>query len=157
MNKKIIALLITIALSTVCNGQEIEMKKVFGSYKFALEGEKISMRKIVDLMEPNYKAAALMKKAHKNRLLGGIIGGAGSALVGWNLGIAASKNGNPNWVMAGLGAGLIVVSIPIHTNANKNAKKAVEMYNSSLDASASFNPEFKVLANRNGIGLGIRF
>ena len=59
MNKKIIALLITIALSTVCNGQEIEMKKVFGSYKFALEGEKISMRKIVDLMEPNYKEEIL--------------------------------------------------------------------------------------------------
>jgi hypothetical protein len=26
-----------------------------------------------------------------------------------------------------------------------------------LDASTSFNPEFKVLANGNGIGLGIRF
>tara|TARA_B110000977_G_C11034475_1_gene476512 strand:+ start:1585 stop:1797 length:213 start_codon:yes stop_codon:yes gene_type:complete len=67
--------------------------------------------------------------------------------------------GNANWTLAGIGTGLVIIGIPISSGVNRDAKKAIELYNSSSSSTSykQFKPEFKILANGNGIGIGIHF
>lgn len=55
--------------------------------------------------------------------------------------------------------GFFAIGISFTIGANKKAKQAVELYNSSLNVTLShkFKPEFKVMANKNGVGLSMSF
>jgi len=60
--------------------------------------------------------------------------------------------------MAGIGAGLIVVSIPISQSFNKKAKQAVDTYNGGLQTSSFWDKnELKLTMTGNGIGLTLNF
>ena len=60
--------------------------------------------------------------------------------------------------MAGIGVGLIVVSIPISKSFNKKAKQAVEIYNGGLQTSSFwYKNELKLSMTGNGIGLTLNF
>ncbi len=160
-NMKRIILILSIALAAVisCNAQKIEMKKVFGGgYQYKQNDKRVTMNNLVKAMENNPTAYTLMKKAQSNTMLAAVTGGLGGALIGFPIGTAIA-GGKANWTLAGIGAGLAAISIPISAKANKNARKAVELYNNSLDATA-YKPsktEFSIVANNNGIGLAITF
>ena len=158
MKTIILTLVLAYTMIPVCNAQKIEMKKVLGSYQFTQNGKKISYSSLVKLMESNSEAHNLMKKSKSNNTIASILGGAGGALIGFPLGTAAG-GGNANWTLAGIGAGLVALGSPISSSANRNGKKAVELYNSSLNSSSyyQFKPEFKIIANGNGIGLTLNF
>lgn len=150
--------MLALAAMTICNAQKIETKKVFGGYKYTLEGKNMTMNNLVNVMKSNPEALKLIKKARSNNVIASILGGAGGALIGFPLG-AAVAGGEANWTLVGIGAGLVAVSIPISTGVNKTTKKAVELYNSSLTSTSyyQFKPEFKIVANENGIGLSMNF
>ncbi len=69
------------------------------------------MLQLVKTMEPNEQAYKEIKAAQSTYTLAIIVGGVGGFMVGWPLGTALS-GGEPNWIFAGIGAGLIVISIP---------------------------------------------
>jgi hypothetical protein len=78
-------------------------------------------------------------------------------MVGWPIG-AAMAGGEPNWTMAGIGAGLIIISIPISLKFNKQAKQAVDIYNGGLQSSSlRTKSELRFLMTGNGLGLTFRF
>ena len=158
MRKTILTLFFALTAMTFCTAQRIEMKKVFGGYKYTQNGNLMSMRDLVNTMESNKQAFDLIKKAQSNNTLASIIGFAGGGLIGWPIGTAVG-GGDPNWTLAGIGAGLVAVGIPISSSANKKAKQAVELYNSSLGSTSFYEtkPELKVIANGNGIGLSMNF
>ena len=158
MKKTVLSLALVFAAMTYCNAQKIEMEKVFGGYKFTQNGNLLKMNDLVKTMESNQHAYDLIKKAQSNNAIATIFGGAGGFLVGLPLG-AAIGGGDANWTLAGIGAGLIAIGIPISSGVNKNAKQAVELYNSSLNPTSFYphKPEFNVIANQNGIGLSINF
>ncbi len=158
MKKIILNLIFALVTITICSAQKIEMKKVFGGYQYTQNGDKMTMGDLVKVMESNSEALNFMKKAKSNNLLASILGGAGGALIGFPIGTAIG-GGDANWTLAGIGAGLVAIGIPISSNVNKKAKKAIELYNSSLNATAyyEFKPEFKIIANGNGLGLSMNF
>lgn len=158
MNKTILTLSLVLITITFCNAQEIEIEKVFGGYKYTQNESLMTMRGLVKTMESHEQAFDLIKKAQSKTTLASIIGFAGGGLVGWPIGTAVG-GGDANWTLAGIGAGLIAIAIPISSSANKKAKQAVELYNSSLSSTSfnEFKPEFKVIANENGIGLSMNF
>ena len=158
MKKTILTLIFALATMTFCNAQKIEMEKIFGGYKYTQNGNHMTMRDLVKTMESNKQAFDLIKKAQSNNTLASIIGFAGGGLIGWPIGTAIG-GGDANWTLAGIGAGLVAIGIPISLSANKKAKQAVELYNSSLNSTSfyEFKPEFKAIANRNGFGLSINF
>lgn len=158
MTRTILTLIFALATLTLCNAQKIEMEKVFGGYKFTQNGNQVTMKDLVKTMESNEQAFDLIKKAHLNNTLSSIIGFAGGGLIGWPIGTAIG-GGEANWTLAGIGAGLVAISIPFSSSANKKAKQATELYNSSLNSTSfyEFKPEFEVLANANGIGLSMNF
>jgi len=78
-------------------------------------------------------------------------------MVGWPVGTAIG-GGDPNWAMAGIGAGLIVVTIPISQKFNKQAKQAVDIYNLGLQETSFWDKrELRFSMNGNGLGLTLRF
>ncbi|MBD0403019.1 hypothetical protein [Flammeovirga sp. EKP202] len=163
---KSLLLTITLILTalTFSHAQRIEAEKKFGGYKFTQNGEYVTMKVLVQTMESNKEAYLLMKQARSNNILAGILGGAGGFMVGWTLG-GAVGGGEPTWALAGVGAGLIVTSIPIATSANKKAKKAVDLYNADFDSTPrlektsqyKFKPEFEIKSKGTGIALSMAF
>ena len=158
MKQTILTLIIAVATMTFCNAQKIEMEKVFGGYKYTQNGNQMTMKDLVKTMESNKQAFDLIKKARLNNTLASIIGFAGGGLIGWPIGTAIG-GGDANWTLAGIGAGIVAIGIPISSSTNKKAKQAVELYNSSLKSTSfyEFKPEFKVIASGNGIRLSMNF
>lgn len=63
-----------------------------------------------------------------------LIGAVGGALIGWPIGAAAAGAQEPPWILAGIGAGITVVSIPFSIAAENKVERAVENHNKSLEA-----------------------
>lgn len=158
MKKSILTLVFVITTITFCNAQKIDIEKVFGGYKYTQNDELKSIGDLANIMKSNSDAFELMKKGRTNRSLSAVLGFAGGGLIGWPIGTALA-GGDANWTMAGIGAGLIVIGIPISSSANKKINQAVELYNASLNGTSQnhFKPEFKIIANTNGLGLSMNF
>ena len=117
MKKTVLTLTMVFAAMTYCNAQKIEMEKVFGGYKYTQNGNIMRMNDLVKIMESNQQAFNFMKKAQSNNIMAAIFSGAGGFLVGWPVGTALG-GGDPNWTLAGVGAGLIGIAIPFSSRAN---------------------------------------
>ena len=158
MKNAILFLVITVYSISFCNAQQIDIEKVFGGYKYTHNNELISIGDLASIIESNTKAFEIIKKGRSSRNISGILGFAGGGLIGWPLS-SSLAGGKANWTLAGIGAGLIVTSIPISSKANKNINKAVNLYNTSfIKTSNNFSePELNILANTNGLGLSMTF
>ncbi len=135
----------------------ILMKKVFGGYQFIQGEQKLTIKKLGEALQSNQLAYEQFKSAKSNYTLATVIGTAGGFMVGWPLGTAIA-GGEPNWTLAGIGAGLIVVSIPISSGFNKKAKQAVDLYNVGLYGTSFWErTESRFTVTSNGIGLTLNF
>ena len=158
MKKITLTLTFAITILTFCNAQKIDIEKVIGGYKYTQNDELMSIGDLASIIESNTKAFELIKKGRTNRSFAAILGFAGGGLIGWPIGTAVG-GGDANWTLAGIGAGLVIIGIPISSSANKKINQAVELYNASLN-STSYNklkPEFKIIANGSGVGLSMNF
>ena len=158
MKKTILTLTFALATLTFCIAQQIEMERTFSGYKYTQNGTPMTIEDLAKILESNQKAFVLIKKAHSNNTIASIFGSAGGFLVGWPIGSALGGE-DANWTLAKVGAGLIAISIPFSSGANKNSKQAIELYNSSLNSTSfyEFKPELKIIRNENGIGLSMNF
>lgn len=160
--KKITAILTLLTISfSVAFGQtssdSIVMQKVFGGYQFYQGAKRLNMNQLVRTMQPNEQAYKEIKKAQSTYTLATIISAAGGFMVGWPLGTAIG-GGEPNWALAGIGAGLIIVSIPVSQNFNKQAKTAVETFNDGIKTSSFWDRnELRFGFNANGAGFSLWF
>lgn len=159
MKKIIITVCVVIIAVLNCQAQKIEREKTFGGYKYSQGGVSLSMNELVSIMGTNSEAYELMKSARSTYTFAQIIGGAGGFMIGWPLGTAIG-GGDPNWTLAGIGAGLVVVSIPIYSTSNRKTKQAVDLYNADLAVSSdhnSFNPRFRLAVKGTGLRFVMRF
>ena len=156
----LILILLTVCLSFTFGqtlSDSITIKKAFGGYHFYHGGKRLNMSQLVKTMEPNEQAYKEIKAAQSTYTLATIIGGAGGFMVGWPLGTAVA-GGEPNWILAGIGAGLVVVSIPISQKYNRQAKSAVDSFNGGLKTSSFWDKtELRFAMTGNGIGLTFKF
>jgi hypothetical protein len=136
----------------------VDVEKVFAGHRFSQNGHRLSVDEMVALMRENKEAYAKMKAAKSTSTIASILSGAGGFMVGYPVGTHFA-GGEPNWTMAGIGAGLIVVSIPISIKFNRQAKSAVDLYHAGLyEARLKQNPtELLLGSTKNGYGLVLRF
>lgn len=153
MKNIVFAVFLAIFTFSNVNAQKIELKKSFGENLFYQNGEKLTSRQLTVILKSNNEALDLMKSAKSNYTWATILGVSGGALVGFPIGTAVG-GGDPKWELAGAGAALILVAIPILNNYNKKSKAAVELYNADLPTvSSGFQPAFNL--NFKGTSLGI--
>ncbi|MBL7798144.1 MAG: hypothetical protein JNJ90_16750 [Saprospiraceae bacterium] len=133
----------------------IEVRKAFGTV-FRYKGKNQTPKQLLDLMAPIPEAYKEMEIARSNNTAGTIFGAIGGFMVGWQLG-SAIGGGDPNWSLAAVGAGVIVISIPFSTAYTRHAKNAVALYNGSQRHSALDGPELHLGMTGNGMGLRLSF
>ena len=161
MKKNIIIIALLTISSTFAFGQNvndsISAKKVFGGYQFYQGDKMLSMSQLVSTMSTNELAYKQIKSAQSTSTVVMILAGVGGFMIGYPIGTALA-GGEPNWTMAGIGAGTIAVAIPIGINSDKKAKQAVETYNRGLQTTSFWDKsELKLSMSGNGIGLTLTF
>jgi hypothetical protein len=133
----------------------IYYSKNFWGTKFYQENYRINFNQLPGLVGSDLEAAKLIKQARANKTGAAVIGGIGGFLLGWQLGTWI-VGGEPNSVAAGVGGGLILVSIPFSSKANKLAIQAVGIHNQKLSAYLP-KPEFNLGFVQSGIALSMHF
>ena len=157
--KKVAMLFFVVSGMMTATGQNttdtLVLKKVWGSYQFYQNDTKLTFREVVGKMKPNEQAYLHIKSAQRNKTWSTIIGSIGGFMVGWPLGTAIG-GGDPNWTMAGIGAALIVVSIPINQKFNKHFRMAVDTYNANPSALRN-KKEWDLSFKGNALSLKYKF
>lgn len=133
----------------------IEIKKALGTV-FQQQGKNLTPRQLLEITQSNAEAYKAMKTAKSNYDISSVFGFAGGFLVGWPIGTAIG-GGKPNWTLAGIGAGLIAVSIPFSIAYTKNAKIAVNLHNIGLRSTGLSNAGLKLGLTSNGVGVTVKF
>ena len=108
----------------------IRIEKRLGTV-FIQDGKLLTPKQLLEITKINHAAYEEMKVAKTYRSTAMVLGYAGGFFIGWPIGTAIGR-GEPNWVLAGVGAGLILLSIPLSTSYSKHATEAVGIYNSVL-------------------------
>jgi hypothetical protein len=135
----------------------ISIKKVYDVYEFRQGTELLKRKQLVGILKSNDEAFKKIKLARTNAQFSAVLSATGGFLIGYSLS-AVIIGEKPIWLIAGVGAGLIVIAIPINRKGNKHLIKAVEIYNNSLLASSSKSKnEFFLTFSENGLGLKFRF
>ena len=151
------AIIFLFATSNFAQTDSIRMKKVFGGYNYFQNNQGLTVKQLGTVLQANPEASKLFQQAKPNGTAATIFGVAGGFLVGWPIGTAIA-GGNPSWELAGIGAGLIVVSIPFSSAFNKKTKEAVSIYNQgNKTSSLGRRPELKFNISPNHIGLVMKF
>lgn len=155
--KKTFITLIGLLFINISFGQEIKIDMNILGYKIEQNGKRLSWKQLVNKTESNIDASLLIKKAKSQNTISSILAFTSGGLFGIPIGQLASDQ-KPNWTLAYISGGIAAIGIPIAIKASKNAKKGIDLYNSSLNSTSSFfEPEFKIIANGNGIGLLLKF
>lgn len=146
-----------LSLTVFCQSpsDSITIKKALGTV-FVQNNKNLTPKQLLEITKANPEAFQLMQKAKSNFDVATVFGFIGGALVGWPLGTAVA-GGDPEWAMMAVGGGLIGVSIPYTIAYNKNAKRAVEIYNAGLNTIDVTHWDVKVGFTGNGIGLKLMF
>ncbi len=141
----VVTLICSLKIYAQSNEYSIQVKKEAIGTSFLQDEKKLSPRELLEITRYNPSAYESMKKAKSNNDASTVIGAIGGFLVGWPLGTALA-GGDPNWTLAGIGAGFIGISIPFGALYTKHAKNAVDLH----------NQEVRQISNNNfGLGIGI--
>jgi hypothetical protein len=157
--KTIVILIIAIFGTAVCLSQNlsdtIEVQQRLG--KVYLQHDKLlPSRDLHSILNSNENAAPEVKQAKANLAPLYLFSCAGGFMIGWPLGTAIG-GGDPQWGLAAIGAGLVVLAIPFQIGYNKHIALAVKIYNSDLKKIGVSKKSLEIGLARNGIGLEIRF
>ncbi len=146
---------VTVVSKAQTPSDSIFIHKNFFGYNFYQTDTKLNFNQLPYIMEADLEAHQLIKKASSNNTISAIISGTGGFLIGWQL-ASALVGGEPNWIIAGVGGGLIVISIPINSKSYRQSLQAVGMYNTRLVAKRS-KPKLFLCTTNDGAGLRIVF
>ena len=161
MKKIAIAFTFLVVCLTYSYGQTssdtISVKKVTGGYRYYQGVKQLEKNELAGVLKSNGQAANQLQSAQSTYAAAMIFSYTGGFLVGWPVGTALG-GGKPEWILAGVGAGLIAIAIPMSRSYNKKVKLAVDTYNNGLKTS-SFrnNTELRLSMTGNGIGLTLKF
>ncbi len=135
----------------------ISVEKVFGGFKFEQNDKRIFPNTMLIIMADNQEALSFMKKAKLNYGFSFVLSFTGGFLLGWPIGTAIG-GGEPNWNLAGIGTGLMVAGIPFSRAGDLYSLKAIEIYNSNIQAPTSRNGiRLDIGLTNHGIGMTLTF
>lgn len=135
---------------------EIQIEQRGMGYRYFIDGKPLHPNELPVILKTNPDAYEMYRSARSTAILATVFSSAGGFMIGYPIGTALG-GGEPNWAIAGVGAGLIVIAIPITQSANKKANEAVKTYNIGLHDLLVKQAEVKLGLTAYGIGVNIRF
>jgi outer membrane lipoprotein SlyB len=154
--KKTLIIALFVLVAQLVAAQTIEKQKVMGGYKYLQDGKKLSLSKVGSLLESNPEAYTLFQSGKTQNGFASVLGGIGGALIGWPIG-SAIGGGKPNWTLAGIGAAIAVIALPLGSSATKKMNRAVDIYNGKAKTGAISKPDLNLLVKANGLGIAWQF
>ncbi len=157
---KQILIMLMICMSTNLFSQTVAnsvlTKKVLSDYQFH-EGDKLKLNQLAYTMKHEVPDYQQVKPAKSTSTFALILSSVGGFLVGWPIGTAIA-GGDPNWTLAAIGAGLIVISIPFYQSAKSKARQGINTSDGELQTSSIWDKsELNFSVTGNGIGLVLSF
>jgi hypothetical protein len=156
--KRILIGLVLISISfafAYSQSDSIEIKKVLGTV-YRQNGKKLKPGDLVYITKTNDEAYKEMRIAKKNFDVSSIFGFTGGFMIGWPIGESFAGK-EPNWVLAGIGAGLIAIAIPFSNAYSRHAKNAVIIYNNGLKHTGMNKIYLRTGIIQNGLGFRLEF
>lgn len=138
--------------------KEIEVYDSARGLVFSNNGYRLSKGEVKNLLKTNTEAYERFRGVDKTRAITSVMAGTGGFIVGYSLGMHISGK-EPNWNLAGVGAGLCLLTVPFTIKYNKEVKAAVKLYNEGLET-AWVKPnqkEYILSSATNGLGLLLSF
>jgi hypothetical protein len=108
------------------------------------------------LMKTNDEAYMKYKSSVAPGMISYFLSYMGGFFIGWQIGTAMG-GGDPNWGVAGIGAGLIIVAIPIKLGSVKKQLESVDIYNRGARHTSHRNTEFNAGFTGNKLMFCVKF
>lgn len=134
----------------------IYLKKVSGKFQYIHNEKPLNNNQLYGLLSLNKLATVELQKANSSRAAAMIFGFAGGFMIGWPLGTLIA-GGEPKWYLAGIGGGLILLSIPFSLEAKSNIRDAVDIYNEGIKNTSMVKMQLLLGFTQNGIGVRLIF
>ncbi len=134
----------------------IEVREKGRDKGYYYEGEKLNYREMGELMKGNAVAFENIKSAQANNSAAQVFSFAGGFLIGWPIGGAIAGD-NPNWTLAAVGAGLVLVSIPFAVQAKNKSHKAIDEFNGETMPLAKNAVHYSLDFKAAAMSLTVRF
>jgi len=128
--------------------QELSIKKG----KFYSGDALVTPADFVEQMKGNDEAYQLALKGKSGYSASNVLGFIGGFMIGWPLGTAIG-GGDANWTLAGIGAGVLAIAIPIQSGAKKKLQAAAYLHNGNSSSASVLRLD--VLPN--GVGFTFSF
>ncbi|MBR6082199.1 MAG: hypothetical protein IKP62_04660 [Salinivirgaceae bacterium] len=160
MKKSLLSILLCLfSLASLCQQSDsIVIVKAFDVLTYSGAGGVHKLNDLPQMVAANPEAVKYADKACTNNTFALVFIYAGGFLIGWPLGTYAS-GGDAEWGLLAVGAGSFTAGLIFKKVADKNARRAVDIYNSGarIPESTSFNSELGIGLTGNGVGLTLRF
>jgi len=153
MKKLLLTLVLLFSIASFA--QEISIERG----KYYVNGSQISTRETKKLLETNYKALRRFESGLSKESTGGFLIGLGGALVITDLVVGLVSDVHYPTAATYIGAGALVIAIPVLSGKNKKIKEGIDLYNNGLKNVGSIDSDFEVnfIGNQRGYGIQIRF
>jgi hypothetical protein len=115
-------------LSYEAFSQPLEMHKSFGGAHFKRDTIYLSEKQVRDILTADPQASHEFKLGMRNSRLGALFGFSGAILLAMPI-ITTISGGHPNRILAGGGAVLLGVSIPLSKGSKRHFEAAIDGYN----------------------------
>ena len=145
-----------------CVGQNPQDSLKVGGRKFnpkiTQNEQELDLYELDSLCEGNQEASRYLRKANTNHAISNVLGVLSGGAIGFSFVTILTEQ--PNWVLAGSGVGLFIVSIPFTAWYSTNVRKVARSFNSRLDSRASSgepNISWGIAFSERGVGLQLRF
>jgi hypothetical protein len=159
-----IILISTVKLPAQAAFSKVEIKKGFPKYAFKYGELNVGVLEVASIVKKNEQAYKVIKKARSNHNWAMFFGavGIGGLMAPLQLLIPplpdAKRREDPGkvvWPFIGIGLSGFTIAVPLSIKAEKQAVKAVELYNSGLGSNLyKHKPyEFTLRATHNGLGI----
>jgi hypothetical protein len=99
--------------------------------KFVLSGVEMNFKQTLEVMKDVPEAYQLMKKARNNNMVATAFG----FITGFSIGVPLGQalgGGEPEWGIAAIGGGALIIAIPFMLKTKKLSKLSVRKYNQEI-------------------------
>jgi len=132
----------------------IQIETTFWGIQYMQGKQQLSFREVGWVLAADREAFGEYRKARTDYVVGTAVGLTGAALIGYSVGSALS-GAAPHWSVAAVGAGVLLVAIPLNNRFHRRIRQAIGMYNNKAASSQAWS--WKIQPYGAGARVVLRF